>query len=218
MTNLFIYGSGSTGCELVDTIKRIQKLSPRWNGVYFVDDVRAEKTHYGVQVLRFDEMLRFPAQFECVVALGEPKYRRKLYDKLKAHGIKLATVLDPSAAISESAEIGDGCIVGPGSFVSCHTRLGENVMLEINTVVGHDIVVGKHSVISSCSVIGGHSSVGEETFIGLNATIKDRLQIGSNSIVGMGSSVFHPIGDGLIAMGNPARVVQKNQQQQVFKN
>ncbi len=37
------------------------------------------------------------------------------------------------------------------------------------------------------------------------------ISIGSNSIVGMGSVVYNDIPDGVIALGNPARVARPNQ-------
>ena len=210
MLNLFIYGSGSTGCELVDIANRINQKDERWNKVYFVDDVRQEREHYGCRIYRFEEMLTETAAYECCIAQGEPKHRRMLYGKVVEHGIRLATVVDPCAVVSDTATIGAGCIVGPHSFVSNATKLADNAMLEIGAIVGHDIQVGAHSVISSGSIIGGHTVIGTETFIGLNSTVKERVCIGSQCVLGMGSCLLADLDDKLIALGNPARAVRRN--------
>lgn len=215
--NLFIYGAGATGREILDIIARQRQVSLAWDKVFFVDDVTQERELRGVAILRFEEMLASTEPYECVIALGEPSLRERLHEKLRAHGVRLATVIDPQTTISASARLGDGCIVGPGSFISCDTVLGENVFLEINCIVGHDIRIGDHSVISSCSVLGGQSRIGRAAFVGMNASIREKVEIGNNSIVGMASAVFNSVGDGLIALGNPARVVQKNNDQRIFK-
>lgn len=215
--NLFIYGSGGVGCEVVDIALRTNNIIKKWNNIYFVDDIRIEREHYGISVFHFDEMLQEIHDYECIIAMGEPAYRRDLYEKLQHNQVKLATVIDDTAIISPTAVIGSGCIIGPYSFISSHTILDENIMLEIKTIIGHDITIGKHSVISSGCVVGGNASIGKESFIGLNSTIKERVNIGNNSIIGMQTSVFSDIGDGLIALGNPARVILKNDQQSVFK-
>ena len=40
--------------------------------------------------------------------------------------------------------------------------------------------------------------------------------IGKSSIIGMGSVLYNDVPDNVIALGNPARVVQKNEKQKVF--
>lgn len=215
--NLFIYGSGGIGCELCDIVDKINAGGERWRKVAFVDDVRAERNWYNREVFRFDEMLSEKEDYECVIALGEPAFRRSLYEKLSTHGIALATIIDPTAIVSRTANIGKGCIIGPHSFVSSNTRLDDNSMLEIQTVVGHDIYIGRHAVISSCSVLGGNTQVGHESFVGLNCTIKEGIRIGDRCIIGMGSSVFNDIGDGFVALGSPARPARINETHRVFK-
>ncbi len=215
--NLYIYGSGGNGCELCDIAERVNSQKERWKNVFFVDDIREERSWYGRKVYRFDEMLADKHEYECIISLGEPLHRQSLYEKLASHNVPFATLIDPSAEISPSASIGQGCIIGSRSFISSNSKIKENTMLEVNTIVGHDISIGKHSVISSCTVIGGATDIGDETFIGLNCTVKDKLKIGNRCVIGMGSSVFNDINDGYIALGNPARPVKKNEQRKVFK-
>jgi sugar O-acyltransferase (sialic acid O-acetyltransferase NeuD family) len=202
---------------LVDIAGEVNKRAPKWEAVYFVDDVRKAASHYGIKVLRLPDLERWPKPFECVIAIGEPQHRLAMYETLMKRGIRLATVIDPSARVSPTATIEPGCIIGPGSFVSSHTRLDENVMLEINTIVGHDIYVGKHSVISSCTVLGGATKVGARAFIGLNCTVKENLSIGDGAIVGMHSAVFHDVPGDVIALGNPCRVIKRNESKRVFE-
>ena len=45
----------------------------------------------------------------------------------------------------------------------------------------------------------------------------ERLHIGDDVIVSMGSNVYRDIEDEVIAMGSPARVIRKNEDHRVFK-
>ena len=79
------------------------------------------------------------------------------------------------------------------------------------------IANGNKSAYSSTNVtIGGNSVIGSESFIGLGAQTKENLTIGSQVIIGMGAIVFKDIESGMIAMGNPARPIRRNENKKVF--
>lgn len=214
--NLYIYGSGRNGCEIIELARRMNAVVNRWQNIRFVDDVREERFWHSADVFRFDEMLRDGSDYECAISLGEIRHRKTLFEKLKSNSVKLATLVDPRAEVSPEAVLAEGCIVEFGSFVSCNAKLGVNVMVENQVVVGHDVEVGTHSVVSSGATIGGSTLIEEEVFIGLNCALKEKIKIGKNSILGMGAVVFNDVGEELIVMGNPARPLKKNKEQTVF--
>lgn len=214
---LLIYGSGGNGCEICDLALYINAHSNRWDAIDFVDDVRQERYWYGRTVYRFDELVAEKSQCECVISLGEPAYRRMLYKKLQDSRVPLATLVHPDARVSPSCTLGAGCIVETGSLISSNSHLQDNIMIEINTIIGHDVTLSSHSVISSGTIIGSNTKVGEDCFIGLNCSIRDHISIGNHCIIGMGSALFQSIDDDIIAIGNPARPVRRNEDKRVFK-
>jgi len=213
---LFIYGAGGAGAEILDIAKRIHAQRHRWESMAFVDDVREEPHYCGLPILRFAQMQAQAAGCECVIAQGEPVHRQTMFEKLLAAGVRPATLVDPRAIVSESARIEAGAVIWPGAFISNHTNIGRNAMVQVNTVIGHNITVGEHSVVSSCVAVGGGASIGALTFVGMGSAIKEKTRIGDQCIIGMNSSVFTPVDDGLIALGNPARAMRKNEDQRVF--
>ena len=78
-------------------------------------------------------------------------------------------------------------------------------------------MIGDDVVISSYANLAGHCRVGDATFIGMNAVIRENTTIGQQAIVSMGAAVFADIADGVIAMGNPARVIRANDDKKVFR-
>ena len=48
--------------------------------------------------------------------------------------------------------------------------------------------------------------VGENVFVGSGAMLRDRIQIGDRSIIGLGAAVFQNVPDQVTMIGNPARI------------
>jgi len=217
---LGIYCAGGFGKEVYDIALRINKKTSCWDEIFFIDDnPDIGSTYYNGKLISIDKMLEdFDHNtIELIIATGEPVVRKKLFTKLKAIDLKIATLIDPSSIISTTACVGKGVIITPFCSISSSVVIGDNVVINTNTIIGHDIKIGDHSVVSSFVNLGGASSVGDESYIGMGAQIKEGLNIGSNVIVGMGSVVFNDIPDKVIALGNPARPSRRNEGNFVFK-
>jgi sugar O-acyltransferase (sialic acid O-acetyltransferase NeuD family) len=215
---LIIYCAGGFGREILDIAYRVNSVSKRWEAITFLDDVLDSGTLVsGISTQKFTDINRMCGDGDCefVIANGEPSVRKMLADKISDH--PLAILLDPTVIISASAKVGDGLLVAANSSIASDAKIGMNVAINTQSVVGHDVEIGDHSVISSMVNLGGATTVGESSYLGMGAQIKERVKIGSHSIIGMGSIVYKDIPDGVIALGNPARVVRKNEHHKVFE-
>ena len=216
---LYIYCAGGFGKEIMDVARRRNNISQQWNDIKFVDDVLADDVKYGSEVLKFDQVIANGAlhQDEFLIAAGEPAVRRKIREKLEQAGAKLGRLIDVSTVVADTARFSDGVIITPLCSISSDAVLARNSCVNTMSIIGHDVLIGENSVISSMVNMGGACIVGENSYIGMGALIKEGIKIGSNSIVGMGSVVYNDIPDGVIALGNPARVMRNNVEQKVFK-
>lgn len=202
---LGIYGSGGVGRE----VKEIAEELGQWDEIVFIDDTVPPDIFRGIRRMPFDEFTEeFTGEMaEIIVALGEPKYKINLYEKVKSAGFGFATVIHPSSIISKSAKIGKGVIVKPGALISSDALVENNVSIEEYAIIGHDSVIHKHAQISSFVMIAGHCEVGEGTYIAISVPVRDTVKIGAHSVIGMGSVVQRDIPDGVTAMGSPARPI-----------
>jgi sugar O-acyltransferase (sialic acid O-acetyltransferase NeuD family) len=220
---LAIFCAGGYGREVYDSAIRSRKVSMTGHEIIFVDDnaaqINLDKKIKFANVVMTNEFLQSHLidDFNGVIAVGEPNIRKMLFQRLIEGGVKFNTVIDSMSAISPSAKICNGSIVGPFVSIQANVFLGENVAINSASVIGHDAVVMAHSVISSQANLGGRVLVGESTYIGMGALIKEGVNIGSNVIVGMGAVVYQDIPDGVIVLGNPARVIRRNDEKRVFK-
>lgn len=217
--NLYIYCAGGFGKEVMDVARRRNNATHQWGDIKFVDDVLAGEVKYGVQVVSFDQVIDTDGldHAEFLIAAGEPAVKRKIKEKLEQANAKLGRLVDFSTVVADTAQISDGVIITPLCSISSDAILDRNSCVNTMSIIGHDVFIGGNSVISSMVNMGGGCIVGENSYIGMGALIKEGLKIGSNSIVGMGSVVYNDIPDGVIALGNPARVMRNNAEQKVFK-
>ena len=220
MKNLCIYCAGGLGKEVFDIATRINKIHSLWDEIFFVDDIEglADTTYLG-RLFTIDKMLTEfnDDTIEVVIANGEPVVRAKLFKKVKKLKLNITSLIDPSASISPTASIGQGVIAYPFTIIASSAIIGNNVLVNASSVIGHDIKVGNNTVISSHVDVGGACIIGENSYIGMGSMIKEKLSIGSNVIVGISSAVHRNIPDGVIAMGNPARPLRRNDDNKVFK-
>lgn len=215
---LYIYCAGGFGKEVKDIAQRRLEMERRWSELVFVDDVLFVDQVYGCSVTTLVDLVDSDliSSGEFVVANGEPAVRERLYRKLEKLGAKLSQVVDSSTLVSPSSAIEPGVVVAPLCSISSNARLMLNSSINTMSIIGHDVTIGRHSVISSMVNMGGACSVGECSYVGMGALVKEGVNIGSNSIIGMGSVVYTDIPDGVIALGNPARVARRNVDQKVF--
>jgi len=219
MRSLFIYGAGGFGREIMDVARRSQAAQPKWTDIYFIDDFCTDDTRYGARVFGFDAACTWMQSEpgEVVIAIGEPAARMQMRERVEAGQIPLGQVLDPSVIVATTAQLAVGVVIAPLCSVSSDARIHANAAVNTLSIVGHDVVVGENAVISSMVNLGGKCHVGRNSYIGMGALIKEGVRIGEYAIVGMGSVVYNDIPDQMIALGNPARPMRRNDDKKVFK-
>lgn len=216
--DLLIYCAGGLGTEVMDLARRINLRSNRWEHVRFIDDVRSAPFFYGAEVYPFDRVPDiFPmGSFEVVIANGEPAVREKLYGKLREHHIPLATLIDPSAIVSDSAQIGSGVVLFGFTVVSSQVLLSDDSLFYPHTFIGHDCRIQSHCVVAAGVNIGGHCTIGQSSFIGMGATIRQNTAVGCHVIIGMNAAVTKQIPNDVVAYGVPAQHRRMNSSRKVF--
>lgn len=217
---LGIYGSGGLGREVLELARCIQSPSNRWNKIVFIDDYAdaGGTKKNGTDLVSFSvfRSLYKSDIAEISVAIGEPISRKKVSGEVEKTGYTLATLVHPSVKIPKSTKIKNGTTVNANAFISCNCMLGANSYIQPHVQISHDCVLGNHVVISPSANLAGNVSVGEGSYVGMGAIVKERVEIGSWTIIGMGSVVYKNVGDEVIAIGNPARVVKRNADKKVF--
>lgn len=212
---LFVYGASGAGLEVFDLAERTGKYSK----IYLIDDFLEEIPYYGSERIHFSSCSQYMDEdSEYIISVGEPSARALLRERVKEHGYRLATLIDPSAVLSKTAIVEPGCIINAHSIISSRAHLKENCYIGFHVVVGHDACIHEDTIVCPMATVGGGSVVGREAFLGLNSSMKERVNVGDKAIVGMGSMLFRNVAPGCTMVGNPARVTRGNDEHKVFQN
>jgi sugar O-acyltransferase (sialic acid O-acetyltransferase NeuD family) len=198
--------------------KYVADETGQWQETVFIDDHAAETSLLGCPVIGFQEFRRrFGADdTRFVITIGEPKFRREAFDRMKEAGYQGALLIHPSASISPDAVLGEGAVIGPGVFIGTQARIGKNFYAATGAAIGHDAMIEDHARIGVGAFVGGHTVIGENAFIGSGAMLKDRIRIGRFSVVAIASAVFSDVGDNITVMGNPARITNEGRQELLY--
>lgn len=147
---------------------------------------------------------------QAFLALGTYKSWRsyQLLKQLRDAGVRVPSLIAPSALVSPSAIIGDGALVMAGVFVGAELRIGDlftahgGVTIEHHGQIGDNVLIGPGTTLCGCVTVNDHCFLGAGTRV-----IPERI-IGTGSITGAGSVVVRDIPAGMIALGSPARLVR----------
>ena len=154
-----------------------------------------------------DEIPQYVEKCDFVITVGfikNPALRIKLYNKVKAAGGRLATIIASTAHVSKYAELGEGTVIMHQAFVNAGAKIGDNCIINTFVNIEHDAVVGNQCHISTGTMVNGECKIGENCFIGSQSVCANCIEIASDIIVGAGSVVRKSIRMKGIYAGNPA--------------
>lgn len=117
-------------------------------------------------------------------------------------------VIHPGSIISDTVTMGKGCFVEPGSIITSFATLGFGVSINRGVTIGHHTTIGNFTSLNPGVHVAGHCTIGERTQIGIGSVVFNGVNIGNRCIIGGGSVVTKDIPDGMVAWGNPCKVVK----------
>lgn len=154
-----------------------------------------------------DEIPQYVEKCDFIITVGfikNPALRIKLYNKVKAAGGRLATIIASTAHVSKYAELGEGTVIMHQAFVNAGAKIGDNCIINTFVNIEHDAEVGNQCHISTGTMVNGECKIGENCFIGSQSVCANCIEIASDIIVGAGSVVRKSIRMKGIYAGNPA--------------
>lgn len=173
--------------------------------LYFLDN--NAKPHESFASFPVKSTMDFELPMDWVVfpAAGDNKKRSEQCDWAIEQGLRLGTLISPTATL------GIGAQVGEGSFIAHHAHLGPMALVErgciINTgaVVEHECFVGQFSHVSIGALVAGRSRIGARCFLGAGSTVIDGLRLAEDVTLGAGACAHRNLDLSGTYVGVPAR-------------
>ena len=203
--NLILVGGGGH-CKSV--IEVAESAGYEIKGILDMPDEVGKEVLPGHKVIGTDdEIPQYVEECDFIITVGfikNPALRIKLYNKVKAAGGRLATIIASTAHVSKYAELGEGTVIMHQAFVNAGAKIGDNCIINTFVNIEHDAEVGNQCHISTGTMVNGECKIGENCFIGSQSVCANCIEIASDIIVGAGSVVRKSIRVKGIYAGNPA--------------
>lgn len=212
MKDLIIFGASGFGREVSWLVERINKVSPKWNLLGFMDDNESiqgsEINNYRV-LGKSDDINKYSdAYFVC--AVGASTTREKIINKMREvnPNVKFGTVIDPSVEISDLVTIGEGTIICAHTIITVNVSIGNHVIINLDCTIGHDAILNDFVTLYPSVNVSGMTDIGYCSELGTGMQIIQGKTVGECSIVGAGAVVVKDIPAKCTAVGSPAKPIK----------
>ena len=201
MREIIIIGGGGHASSLADSIESTklfhiagytdikQNVNNKYK--YLGDDSNLHEI--------FNDGIKYAA---CGVGyLGQGNIRDKIYNTLKAIGFTMPAIIDPSARIAGSVQIGEGSFIAKGVIVNANAFIGRMCIINSGAIIEHDNFINDYAHVSIGVNLCGNVTIGSHAFIGAGSTILQGVSIGMNTIIGASSLVLSNTASGVKKFG-----------------
>lgn len=109
---------------------------------------------------KLEEYVKLREEFEnTFIAIGNPKPREEWFEKLKVAGYKLVSLISDRSVVSDTAEIGEGCVVMAGAVIQSNTKIGSCGIVSAGAIVDHDSTIGSFCHVNCGAIVPSMSTV-----------------------------------------------------------
>lgn len=165
----------------------------------YVDDQYLTENTRPLSSLNFDE-------YEIMIAVGDSKQREKIVKSLPKEA-KYFTFIHPTAIVALDTTIGEGSFIGAYSIITTNITIGRHSILNRINQIGHDCIIDDYLSMMPGSIISGNCKLGNCVYIGTNASIKEKITICDNVIIGLNAGVVKNIYNQGTYVGVPAKLI-----------
>ena len=214
MKKLILIGAGDFGREIANVAERINQNvnEAEWGILGYVDDDSSVQGAVvdGYPVLGTTEYLNTLTEEVWVIcSVGRASVRKRVLDKIHNPVIRFATLIDPDARIYKDSDVGEGSIICGGSILAINTHIGNHVVVNLNCTIGHDAVIQDYCVVNPGVNVSGKVVVHSCSDLGTGSKVIQGLTVGTETTVGAGAVVIRDLPDHCVAVGMPAKPLQK---------
>lgn len=148
----------------------------------------------GIPVIPFKKVREvFPPESSvgfiiCVGYKNMNQDRERISERIVQGGYKILNFIDEQAII-RTHDIGTGNIFLEGCNIGAGSKIGNGNIFYPHSLLAHHCIVGNYNYFAISSSIGGFTRISDCCFIGNNATIRDKCNIASYTLVGGGAYV-----------------------------
>lgn len=140
----------------------------------------------------------------------KPYTKLAVFNKYSDQKLNFINIIHQTSSVSSTVELGKGILINSLVSIASFTKIGNLVSINRNASVGHHTEIADFVTLSPGTNVAGFVKIGENSLIGMGANVIDGVTIGRDSIIGAGALVTKDIPDGVVAYGNPCKIIREN--------
>lgn len=156
-----------------------------------------------------DDISRHASEAKFVVTVGhlmDSGVRQRLYEMIKSAGGQLATLVAPTAHVSNHAVLEEGTVVLNFANINTMAHVGKCCIVNSCCNIEHDAVIRDFSHVSTGAMVNGGCNIGAGVMIGSGAVIVNGVSIVDGCVIGAGAVVANSIASKGVYVGVPAKL------------
>lgn len=127
--------------------------------------------------------------------------------KISFEGIPMKMPHYGGVIIGNNVEIGALTTVVAGAIDP--TIIEDYVKTDDHVHIAHNVKLREGVLITAAVEISGSTEIGKNTWIGPNSSLMQKIKIGPNTIIGIGTNVLKSVEENEVLMGNPAKSLRR---------
>ena len=134
-------------------------------------------------------------KYVVMVAISNSKDREDVVKSLPEK-TQYFTFIHPTAQLmSDDIIIGEGSFIGANSIITCNIKIGKHSILNRGVHIGHDSIIGDYFSAMPGSVVSGNVTLGDKVYLGTNSSIREKITICNDVIIGLNTGIVKDIKD-----------------------
>lgn len=150
-----------------------------------------------------------PQTHLMMVAVANSYERKRIVERLPKETNYFKFVHPTAQIMAIDVTIGDGTFIGANSIITTNINIGNHGILNRGNQIGHDSIIGDYFSAMPGAIVSGNVRLGECVYMGNNSSIKEKIQVCSNVIIGSNATVVKNIITSGVYVGVPAKFLKK---------
>jgi sugar O-acyltransferase (sialic acid O-acetyltransferase NeuD family) len=205
-----LVGGGGFCRELIDAVADCTEAGSLPPLAGYLDDSGDTLSRYGYDTPWLGSVTDYqPGPGDLMVmALGSPKSKRAVFERLSVRGGVFPKLIHPSVKVARTADIAEGCMILFNGAAGPNCRIERFVTINSGSGLGHDASIGEFSTLSSKVDITGNVKLGKDVLVGSNAVFVPGVKIGDGATIGAGSIIYRSVRPGATTFAAPAKLLK----------
>jgi len=161
---VYIIGAGTLGRLILEIIESHENDEV---GGFYDDGYPELKQVLGYEVIGKIADTNILVGENLAIGIGEPKYRKQIFEEKSNQGFIFPPLIHSSAVISKYGTIEDGVIIGANSSVLNGSRVKKGSCILSHVNINQDVLIESFCLIGAGVTIGNNARLGEGCHIGM---------------------------------------------------